>query len=145
MNPFVNDYKFNLYEIAHLPEEAINRFHSDFRIVVDYFVHKRTDPDYRPKNPDKFRHVDELLKMMAAITHDDRFVEALEGGKPKDMCELLDRVEQKGIRQGIEQGIDQTRIESIKTVMRKLKYTAQQAMEFLEIPSDDRPKYLANL
>ena len=150
---FVSDYKINVFEIAHLTEEMIDHFHSDFKIVVDYFVHRRSDPDYRPKNPDKFRHVDELLKMMAAITHDDRFVEVLEGGKPKDMCELLDRVEEKGIekgrqeglQEGLQEGVDATRVESIKTLMRKLKYTAQQAMDLLDIPAADQTKYLAKL
>ena len=47
------------------------------------------NPDYRPTDPVKFQHVDELLKLMAAITHDDRFTEVLvEGGKPKNMCEV---------------------------------------------------------
>ena len=33
--------------------------------------------DYRPTDHDKFRHVDELLKIMASITHDDRFLDVL--------------------------------------------------------------------
>ena len=149
--PFVSDYKINVFEIAFLPEEAVSWFHSDFRIMVDYFVHRRTDPDYRPSDPDKFRHVDEVLKMMAAITHDSRFTEALngEGGKPKDMCEVLDRVEAKGKQEGIKEGriegIDENRLENIKTVMRKLHYSVQQAMEFLDIPLPDQSKYLAKL
>ena len=51
---------------------------------------------------------------MAAITHDDRFVEVLdgEGGKPKDMCEVLDRVEKRGEEKGRKDGVDQTRLES---------------------------------
>ena len=36
-------------------------------------------------------------------------------------------------------------VETIKKVMRKLQYTAQQAMDFLDIPSEDQPKYLAKL
>ena len=134
--PFVSDYKINVFEIAHLPEEAIEYFHSDFKVVVDYFVHKRTNPDYRPVDPAIFQHVDELLKMMAAITHDDRFLEVLydeEGGKPKDMCEVLDRVEAKGV--------DKARLEDIKKVMKKLKFDVQEAMEFLDIPVKDQSKY----
>ena len=139
--PFVNDYKINLFEIAHLPEEAISYFHSDFKIVVDYFVHRRTVPDYRPKNPDRFRHVDELLKMMAAVTHDDRFIEVMEGGGPNDMCELLDRIEERGI----EKGIDQNRVESIKNLMKTLKLTSKQAMDALLIPVTEQDKYIAKL
>lgn len=145
--PFVNDYKINVFEIAHLPGEVAGYFRSDFRIVVDYFIHRRTDPDYRPADPDKFKHVDEVLKLMAAITHDDRFVEVLdgEGGKPKDMCEVLDRVEKRGEEKGRKDGIDQTRLESIKNVMEGLKYTAQQAMDLLKIPLSEQPKYAAKL
>ena len=83
---------------------------------------------------------------MAAIAHDDRFTEVLqEEGKPRDMCEVLDRVEARGEAKGIQRGIDQNRIESIKNVMKKLKYSAQQAMELLEIPAAEQPKDLAQL
>ena len=106
LRQYVNDYKINLFEIAHLPEEAINHFHSDFKVVVDYFIHKRANPEYRPKDPEKFKHVDELLKLMSVLTHDDRFVEVLnqEGGKPENMCEVLDYVEAKGRAQGLAEG-----------------------------------------
>ena len=141
--PFVSDYKINVFEISHLPEEVVERFHSDFRIVADYFVHRRTDPDYRPKDPARFRHVDEVLKLMAALTGDERFIEILvgEGGKPKDMCEVLDRAEARGEARGV----DKSRLESIRNVMEGLKYTAQQAMDLLKIPENEQPKYLAKL
>ncbi len=48
-------------------------------------------------------------------------------------------------KDGEKEGIDKTRVESIKTVMKKLKYTAQQAMDLLEIPAADQTKYLAKL
>ena len=151
LKPFVNDYRINVFEIARLPEEAIGYFHSDFKVVVDYFVRKRTDPEYRPKDPEKFRHVDELLKLMSVLTEDRRFEEALEGkgGKPKDMCEVLDRVEARGeargVKKGRQEGVDETRLESIKNIMETLKLTAQQAMEALRIPDGERPKYAARL
>ena len=106
LRPYVNDYKINVFEIAYLPEEAIDYFHSDFRIVVDFFVHKRLNPGYRPVNPAAFQHVDEILKMMKAITQDDRFTESLnaKGEKPKNMCEVLDFFEEKGRQEGIEEG-----------------------------------------
>ena len=108
--------------------------------------------DYRPTDHVKFRHVDDLLKMMASITRDDRFLDVLydeEGGKPEDMCEVLDRVEAKGEAKGIAigeaKGIDKARLESIKTVMKKLKYDAQQAMDFLDVPVNDQAKYAAKI
>ena len=137
--------------IAHLPEEAIGYFHSDFKVIVDYFIHKRENPDYRPTDPVRFNHVDELLKLMSAVTRDERFVQLLEaeGGKPKDMCEVLDRAEARGEERGIAigeaKGIEQTRLENIKNVMEGLKFTAQQAMNLLKIPVEEQSKYLSML
>ena len=91
----------------------------------------------------RFRHVDEMLKLMTVLTKDHRF-EALigdEGGKVSNMCEVLDRVEAKGR----EEGVELTRMESIKNVMATLKFTAQQAMDVLRIPADEQPKYLGRL
>ncbi len=102
MKEYVNDYRINVFEMAWLSAEQINRFKSDFKIVADYFSNRRKNTDYRPENPEKIKHVDELLKLMSVMTNDGRFVEALEweGGKPETMCELLDRVEARGIAKG---------------------------------------------
>lgn len=127
--PYVSDYKINVFEIARLPEEAIGYFHSDFKIVVDYFIHKRKDPDYRPVDPIAFQHVDEVLKLLTAITHDERYIEALEGegGKPKDMCEVLDRVEAKGKREGKQEGVLETLASLVKKGLLSLTDAAKGA------------------
>ena len=38
---------------------------------------------------------------MSVLTQDERFVEVMEGGKPENMCDVLDRVEARGIAKGI--------------------------------------------
>lgn len=93
--------------------------------------------------PEQFRHADELLKLMTVLTQDSRFEETLlwKGGKPENMCQVLDRVEARGM----EKGIEENRIENIKTVMRKLSYTAKQAMDLLDIPLTERGKYTSRL
>ena len=69
---------------------------------VDYFVHKRTDPEYRPKDAQAIQHVDEFFKFMAVMTKDDRFTETVkwEGSEPKTMDKFLDGVEAKGEKRG---------------------------------------------
>lgn len=107
--PFVSDYRINLFEIAYMREEQVELFKSDFRIVADYFVQKRNYGDYDPE-PMEFTHVQETLQLLSVMTGDHRFEEACndnrEGG-PHNMCEVLDRIENRGIQQGIEQGIQQ--------------------------------------
>ena len=103
LRPYVNNYRINVFDIAFLTDEQISCFHNDFKIVADYFAHHRTDPDYRPTDPVKFRHTDELLKLFSVLMDDPRFEMTLtskKGGKPNNMCEALDRIEAKGEKKG---------------------------------------------
>ena len=110
-----------------------------FWALLDYFVGKRDNPEYRPKDPQKFKHVDEVLKMLSVFTGDSRFSDFItqEGGRPVTMCEVLDRAENKGRIEGEENA----RLEDIKNIMKNLHVTAQQAMDVLEIPKEDWPMY----
>ena len=105
--PFVNDYKANIFDIAFLDEETVQKFTSDFRIVADFFVQKRKDKGYEPSRQ-KITHVDEVLKFLRTMTGDSRYeVEFSKEDKERgvNMCNVIDKVEKQGIEKGIEQGI----------------------------------------
>ena len=109
IKPYVNDFKINLFEIAYLDKEKINLFKSDFRILADYLYQMRVNKDYIADET-TIEHVEELLTLMSAMTGDNRFEETINDLKGKEkinMCEVLDRVEARGIEKGIEQGIEQ--------------------------------------
>ena len=82
-------------------------FQSDFRIVADYFVQKREKDDCTP-SAQTMKHVQETLQLLSIMTGDHRFEEAYndqqEGG-PQNMCEVLERVENRGMDRGIQIGI----------------------------------------
>ncbi len=111
LEPYVNDYKINVFEISFLSDEEVSRFTSDFKVVADFFVKSRTIPDYVPDNLQVIKHVDEVLKLMAVMTGDRRYEEVLyekDGkGKVKTMCEVAERLVNTGISQGISQGRDE--------------------------------------
>ena len=113
LRPYVNDYKVNLFEIAFMSDEEISRFRSDFRIIADFMAHKRADPGYVSTDRTEFVHTDEILKLMSLLTDDDRYELTIneEGGKPKNMCEMLDRVEARGIEKGMARGRAEGRAE----------------------------------
>ena len=109
IKPYVNDFKINLFEIAYLNREKIDLFKSDFRILADYLYQMRVNRDYTADET-TIEHVEELLTLMSAMTGDNRFEETINDLKGKEkinMCEVLDRVEARGIEKGIEQGIEQ--------------------------------------
>ena len=55
----------------------------------------------------------------------------------EEMCKILEDMRRETA--------EKVCLEKIRIVMRKLKYTAQQAMEFLEIPDSEQKRYLAKL
>ncbi|AYA98663.1 Rpn family recombination-promoting nuclease/putative transposase [Lachnoanaerobaculum umeaense] len=113
IKPYVNDFKINLFEIAYLDREKIDLFKSDFRILADYLYQMRVNRDYIADET-TIEHVEELLTLMSAMTGDNRFEETINELKGKEninMCEVLDRVEARGIEKGIEQGIEKGRME----------------------------------
>lgn len=115
--PYVPDTRINLFEIAFLSHEQVSRFKSDFRVVADYFVQKREKGDYTP-SPEKLEHVQATLQLLSVMTQDRRFEEAyndsVDHEEVQNMCDVLDRVEKRGIAQGISQGIAQGAEEQAK-------------------------------
>ena len=115
---YVNDYRIHVFDIAFLTDEQVQLFQSDFRIVADYFVQIRKNKDYIP-GKETIEHMDAVLKLLSVLTNDQRFEEAQEEpGKEQSMCEVLDKVEnrgiEKGIRRGMEQGLEQGLEQGIK-------------------------------
>ena len=150
LREYVNDYKVNLFEIAWLTDEQVARFQSDFQIIADYFVQMRKNKDYIPSKR-QIIHVREVLQLMAALTKDNRFAEAYdvycleaeEGAEIRNMSEVLDRVENRGIEKGRQEGrileyIDIRREDGYsedeiqRGIVRKFKLTEEEAANYLK-------------
>ena len=103
LRQYFSDYRLNVFNVAFLPEETVEKFTSDFRIVADYFLQVRKNKNYVPSKI-TMKHVDAVLKLMSVMTEDYRFEEAQREGEVHNMCEVMDRVEQRGIKKGIREG-----------------------------------------
>ncbi|WP_304975868.1 Rpn family recombination-promoting nuclease/putative transposase [uncultured Acetatifactor sp.] len=102
IKPYVNDHRMNLYEVAYLSDEQVEMFTSDFKVVADYFVQMRKNKNYVASEV-TIKHVHELLQLMAVMTQDSRFEDVYSPDMERremTMCEVLDRVENKGIQKG---------------------------------------------
>ena len=142
--PYVPDHKINVFEIAWLSREQVNLFRSDFKVVADYFVQKRENGDYVP-SPEKLDHVKAVLELLSVMEIDSRFEEVMnmdsEKGVIGNMCDVLDRAEERGMKQGIQQGIQQNAVSNIRSLMETMSLNPKQAMDALKIPAADQPKY----
>ena len=61
------------------------------------------------------------------------------------MCEVLDRIENKGRLDGLREGRLDGRLTDIKNLMDSVNWTAEQAMDALKIPKEERASYLERL
>ena len=62
-----------------------------------------------------------------------------------DMCQAIDDMRKESMEKGIEKGAESNLLDNLKKIMAGLNYTAQQAMDLLQVPAADRPKYMAKL
>ena len=70
----MSDIRINVFEIAYLSDEQLNYFHSDFRIVADYFVQMQRNGDYIP-GKEVIKHVEAVLQLLSVMTGDTEFKE----------------------------------------------------------------------
>ena len=99
------------------------------------------EKDITEKNA--FVHTDEVLKLMTLLTDDDRYELTLnsEGGKPKNMCEMLDRVEARGMAKGMEKGRAEGRTEGedmVLTLLKKLTPGSEDYYKALNASPEER-------
>ena len=91
-------------------------FQSDFRIVADFLAQQRKGVDYVPVDQ-PIVHGWELMHLLGELAPDGRFDEMGELYKngeegPKKMCEMLDRIENRGREKGREEERVYTRQEA---------------------------------
>ena len=144
LQPYITDYRVNLFDIPRLSPETVKQFKSDFRIVADYFVNVYQNPDYEP-DPAVITHVDEFLKLMRVLTGDNRYEsisfteqEQKEGIR---MCKVLDAREARGEKRGLQQGIQQGALQMLELVraLSKKGYPMEEILAMTE-DEEDREK-----
>ena len=107
LDPYVNDYKMEVFEIAWLTDEQIKMFKSDFQVVARFFVNKRKNADYIADDPTEIIHVDEVLKLLSAMTGDRDYEKVIcDGtkGQVKSMCDVAERLKNMGRQEGFQEG-----------------------------------------
>jgi len=132
LKPFVNDYKINVFNIAFLSPKTIAMFKSDFKIIAEYFRTKRLHQKYKGSK-EKLQHANETLKMFSALTGDDSFErvynESNFGRGGVTMCDVVERIRNDGITEGILEG----KADVIKKMLETNFATEQQIAALLKI------------
>ena len=133
LKPFVNDYKINLVDVPRLTTEQVENYKGDFQIIADYFVQITNGKEYVPSSK-RIQHVDSMLKLISVLTNDKRYVECMESKDMEmegvSMCEVLDRVEARGIMKNRTEMIQNMLKEniSVDVIAKVAKITVEQVI-----------------
>ena len=113
LDPYVNDYKMEVFEIAWLTDEQLEMFKSDFKVVARFFVNKRRNPDYVADDPTEIQHVDEVLKLLSVMTGDRDYEKVIcdeMKGQVKSMCDVAERKDFRQVVQKVVQKVVQRNV-----------------------------------
>lgn len=120
LEPYVPEYKLNLFQIAFLEDETIAKFESDFRYVAELVKQNRLIKERKldrlTLSPKEIVHAEATLDLLFELTGDRRFQDAaarLKKGDREAMFETFDIYEQRGEQRGEKRGVGKGRDESL--------------------------------
>lgn len=113
MEPFVQDYRIHVFDIAYLDDATVNCFRSTFKHVAHFFVNKRIHGSgYRPLD-EEIEHLPEFLDFLRVFTKESHYaeiapalVEQQQKGGIVTMCNVLEYHWNRGLETGRKEGME---------------------------------------
>ena len=108
--------------MLHQPEEVRERYRSDYRVIADYLEYrdqgKKVLMEKMRDNTTPLVHPEQTCDLLHALSGDARFERMKEiytgyseeeKEEKRNVCDLLDAVEEVGVKRGFSQGLSQGR------------------------------------
>ena len=103
LRPHFNDLEVPIVDFAGMNDEELALYPNDVRIIAEYFRCKRNGEEFEPSRI-KIVRFKELVQFMRYVVGDERFAyDLITDGyekEPEYMCEILDRIENRGFQKG---------------------------------------------
>ena len=132
LDPFVSDYKINVFELAWLTDKQINCFKSDFRSVVQFIKCQRTKKEFTGDKK-KLKHGMEILDLLRVMSNNDaNLISTIQEIKKDNkqggirMCDVIQRL--------VDKASQQNAVETARKLLADKKYTAEEISALLNIP-----------
>ena len=145
LEPYVSNYKMNLFDYHDY--EDFSFFKTENRELFEVLScakdEKKMDQLLRG-NLERYRNLAaDAVEVIFKLTGIDlNILENIrkDGMEEVDMCKAWDDHRKSGIREGRKEGVLENRVESIRSLMKNLSITMEEAMDALEIPKSDRER-----
>ena len=146
LKPFVSNYKINVFQLAHVTKDQVEKFQSVFQNLADYYYHKTNNLDYHGSTK-PLTHTEDFINAITEITGDKRISavynkETDDNNQEVNMCTLMDRVVNKSHAEGKEEGREEGKVEGAnenaisiaKTMLEKNKYSNEEIADITNLP-----------
>ena len=95
-------------------------------------------------NEETFQEIDnDSVRLINILTNSELEINEKEG--VTNVCVAWDTCRKKAIQEGMERGIEHSCLANIHSLLISMQWTAERAMEVLQIPEDVRAGYLEKL
>lgn len=110
LEPYFQDYRIHVFDIAFLPDNVIESFQSDFKAVAKFFKNRRLRKPALTDNT-VLDYPAEIAELLAVFAEDKRYMDimpvvkaAKQKGERVTMCWVAQELFEKGEQQGEERG-----------------------------------------
>ena len=148
MLPLINDYDINLFSI--IDRDEFPEYKTELGLLFSLLNSRNSDEklQHLVQTNESFQHISretaELMRDYASLRLPRKSKEG-----DYNMCKAVQEIERKskeeGRLEGKLEGIEENKVETIHILMKNLKYSAEKAMETLDIPKSEYKKYLTML
>ena len=149
ISKYIQNYGMNLVSVKDLSEEEENRFQSDFKYLIKYirnYKNPQKQLEIFQEMTEAVEHSKETMLAMQALSRDGRFRQLSHSGEQKEekqMCKMLDLLEERGEARGMAQGMAQgvistyrefnlSREEIIRKLCQRLSLQEREAVEYVD-------------
>ena len=144
---YIENYNIHILDVCHTPDRELQKFPPDIRFMlmfIKYTKDKKVLADIRQLCGQETIAEDTFDALADYMNEPELWKMKEKAGTEKgriNMCEGLREL----MADSKAEGREETLLNSIKNLMETLKLTAEQAMDALKIPDDDRKKYVSML
>ena len=144
---YIENYNIHILDVCHTPDRELQKFPPDIRFMlmfIKYTKDKKVLADIRQLCGQETIAEDTFDALADYMNEPELWKMKEKAGTEKgriNMCEGLREL----MADSKAEGREETLLNSIKNLMETLKLTAEQAMDALKIPDDDRKKYVSLL
>ncbi len=146
--PFVSDYHMNLIEPAAITDAEFEKFHTTLKEVLE-FIKYSMDPDKLVDTVDEddtFQHLGRTeMGVLRACVNKNLPTQDKKEEETINMKDAITILEERAAEKAAEESKVENALQNTKGLMQNMGWTAEQAMDAMQIPDSDRAAILERL